>query len=270
MEEKKAYRKGNLTIAIDPSFLNLGTALTEVFHSSYPEAKITFKPEVEDLAIADVVNGNIPMAITSRDLTKEEAKILFNKTRIKHIPVQIACDAAIFVTARESSVHEVSVSEMRTEILAPNSIFVFDGGNSSNFNTVMKKLNLPVTKEQKIKALSDAEEVIAFISKNKSHIGVIGMDVLSDEDDPKVKELTTKIKILPVVNDGEIAIEPSIPNLRKGKYPFTKRVYLLNAEGGFKIGSSFARFCGSQRGQLIVTKAGLQPYYLYKRRVEVH
>ena len=270
IKKKEAYRKGKLVIATDPSFLNLGTTLVEIFHEAYPEAQVTFKPEVEDLVIADFVNGKVTMAMVSRDLTPEEAKILLNKTKIKYIPSQIACDASVFVVSKESTINQVSLSDIRTGITDSATKFIFDNGNSSNFNTVIRKSGVTITKNHKIKALGDAEKVIDFVSKNKSHIGIIGLDILSDEDNPKVQELLSKIRILPVINDKNKLVEPSVPNLREGKYPFTKRIYLLNAEADFLVGSSFARFAGSQRGQLIVTKAGLQPYYLYERRVEMH
>ncbi|MDR1877734.1 MAG: hypothetical protein LBQ84_08945 [Flavobacteriaceae bacterium] len=270
IEKKEAYRKGDLTLVLDPSFMNLGTALVKVFQSSYPEAVLTLKPEMEDLVIADLVNGKIPVAMASRDLTDEEAKILFDRTGIMYIPSQIACDATIFIAAKESPIEEVSVAEVKSGILDANGSFVFDGGNSSNFNNVMRKLDMSMDKDRKITSLTHADKVIDFISKNKSHIGIIGLDVLSDEDDPKVKEMLTRVKILPVVDKNNKKITPTLPNLRGEKYPFTKKVYLLNAESNFQIGSSFARFCGSQRGQLIVSKAGLQPFYLYERRVEIH
>ncbi len=269
IKKKEAYRKGNLTIGIDPSFLNLAKALTDVFQSSYPDAKIQFKTEVEDLVIADFVNGKITMAMVGRDLTEEEGKILFNRTRIKYIPSQIACDATVFITAIDSEINEVSISDIKSGIHAADNKFIFDGGNTSNFNNVIKKTELTLDKNQKIVSLTNAEAVIDFVSKNKSQIGIIGFDILSDEDDPKVKELLTRIKIIPVILDKNEKVEPTVPNLRTGKYPFTKRIYLLNAESGFLIGSSFARFTGSQRGQLIVAKAGLQPYYLYPRNVEI-
>ncbi len=269
IKEKETYKKGNLVIGIDPSFSNLGTALADVFSSSYPDIKVSFKTEEEDKVIADFVNGKITLAMTGRDLTKEEAEILFSKTEIKYIPSQVACDATVFVTAVDSEINEISLPEIKSGVQVSDSKFVFDGGNSSNYNNVMKKLGLSLSESQKVTALTGAEPVIDFISRNKSHIGIIGLDVLSDEDDPKVKALLAKVKIVPVVIDKNEKIMPTVPNLRTGKYPFTKRVYVLNAEGGFFAGSSFARFAGSQRGQLIVTRAGLQPYYLYPRNVEM-
>ncbi|MGM5631207.1 substrate-binding domain-containing protein [Apibacter raozihei] len=270
IKKKENYRKGKLTLAIDPSFLNLGNALVDVFHSSYPEAHISLKAEVEDLAIADLVNGKVKMVIVGRDLTQSEAQILYNKRKIKCISAQIACDATIFITSVTSDIDKIYLNDIRQNIFSSDSKFVFDNGNSSNYNNILRKLNIQQDKNRKLIAFTNSNDVIDFVSNNKSHIGIIGFDVLSDQSDPKVKNLLKKVKILPVVDSNDKLVFPTVPNLRENIYPFTKRVFLLNAEGDFLIGSSFARFSGSQRGQLIVTRAGLQPYYLYKRRVEVH
>lgn len=189
---------------------------------------------------------------------------------MKHIASQIACDATIFITSKNSPLDSVRISDLKSAIASADSKYIFDGGNSSNFNNIVKKLKLNVSKDYRIQALSSPDQVINFVEKNKSHIGIIGLDALSDTDDPKVQEYFKKVKIIPVVTSENITIAPTIPNLRKGIYPFTKRIYLLNAENGFLLGSSFSRFAGSQRGQLIITRAGLQPYFLYERRVQIN
>lgn len=270
IQQKEAYRKGKITIGIDPSFLNVGSALVEVFKSSYPEAQVNFKPEVEDLVIADFIQGKITMAMVSRNLSEEEGKILFAKTRMRFISTQIACDAIVLVTSKESLIDSIRISDLKKAIEHSDNSYVFDGGNSSNFNTLVRKLQLNISEDYKITALNNADQVINYVYKNKSSIGIIGLNALSDAGDPKVKEYLNKIKIIPVINFDNQVINPSIPNLRSGLYPFTKRIFLLNSENSFLLGSSFSRFAGSQRGQLIVTRAGLQPYFLYERRVQIN
>ncbi|PQL94311.1 substrate-binding domain-containing protein [Apibacter adventoris] len=270
IQQKEAYRKGKITIGIDPSFLNVGSALVEVFKSSYPEAQVNFKPEVEDLVIADFIQGKITMAMVSRNLSEQEGKILFAKTRMKFISTQIACDAIVLVTSKESLIDSIRISDLKKAIEHSDNSYVFDGGNSSNFNTLVRKLQLNISEDYKITALNNADQVINYVYKNKSSIGIIGLNALSDTGDPKVKEYLNKIKIIPIINFDNQVINPSIPNLRSGLYPFTKRIFLLNSENNFLLGSSFSRFAGSQRGQLIVTRAGLQPYFLYERRVQIN
>jgi phosphate transport system substrate-binding protein len=269
LESSGEYKKGDLTIAIDPSFKEVADALTQVYQAMYPQVHITLKSEVEDLAIADLVNGKISIAMVSRDLTPQEAEILLNKTKIHYVPSQIALDATIFITAKDSPIDRLTFSEIKTGVLDPKGKFIFDDGNSSNFNTLMKELKTVFPKGQKLNAQKGADKVIDFVKENASYVGIIGLDVLSDDGDPKVQKLIKEVKILSVVNAENKSVMPTVPNIRTGRYPFIKRIYLLNCESGFLRGSAFVRFTGSQQGQLIIGRSGLQPYFLYPRNVEI-
>ena len=269
IEAQEDYKTGNLTIAVDPSFKEVSEALVQVYQAMYPKVHITLKPEVEDLAIADLVNGRVSLVMVSRDLTPKEAEILLNRTQIHYVPSQVALDATIFIAEKNSPIDSLTFPKIKAEILNPNGNLIFDDGNSSNFNTLMKELPLVFPKGQKLNAQLGADRVIDFVKENPDYAGIIGLDVLSDEGDPKVKKLLQEVKILPVVNADNKIVAPTVPNLRTGKYPFIKRVYLLNCEAGFHRGSAFVRFTGSQQGQLIIGRSGLQPYFLYPRNVEI-
>ncbi|MEG0529507.1 MAG: phosphate ABC transporter substrate-binding protein, partial [Bacilli bacterium] len=59
-------------------------------------------------------------------------------------------------------------------------------------------------------------------------------------------------------------------NMSNGIYPFYRFIYILKNEVGFGIGAGFSRFAGSQRGQKIVTRESLQPYFIFKRDVQIN
>lgn len=268
IEKKEAYKKGNLTIVADPSYENLGSAFADVYQAQYPEAKINFQFEPEDLAIVDFLNGKYTFAMVSRDLTAKERKLVFDNSKINIVTSQIACDATILITSVKNPISAISLSDIKNNAFTDQGNYVFDGGNSSNLNTLTRTVKYKIPKNQKIRALKDAYQVIENIKSNSQLIGVIGFDILSDQGDPKVQEILKQVKILAVeVNNKNIY--PTVPNLRENKYPFTKRLYMHNREAGFFLGSGFLRFCGSQQGQLIVSRLGLQPYNIYPRKVEI-
>ncbi len=53
------------------------------------------------------------------------------------------------------------------------------------------------------------------------------------------------------------------------KYPFVRTVYFLTNENGFGIAKGFLRFSCTQLGQIVVSKEGLQPYFLFSREVQM-
>lgn len=270
--DKPLHTYGTLKITADPSFKNLIQAVTSMYQVEYPEVKFEMDYKFEELAIKDLYEGKTEFAIVSKPLTKDQETYLFNKTKILYKASPIGMDATIFITSIENPLESISVNEIKSNIYKENSDlnFVFDYPNSANFNTVNEKLEITAPKGKAIKALESAENVIDFVQKDKKAIGVIGLNTLSDTDNPKVKEYLSKVKILKVADTKGEIYEPTNPNLRTGKYPFYRMIYFLKNEKGFGIAAGLTRFVGSQQGQLIVLKENIQPYYLYKREVQIN
>ena len=270
--EKPLHTFGTLKITADPSYENVLKAITSMYTIEYPEVKFEYDFKIEELAIQDLYEGKTEFAIVSKPLTIDQEKYLFNKTRILYKSSPIGMDATIFVTSIDNPKETISTKEIKENVYKEDAELklVFDYPNSSNFNTLNDKLGINPPKGQSIKALKSAENVIDFVQKDKKTIGIIGLNTLSDTDNPKVKDYLTKVKILKVVNDKGEIYEPSNPNLRSGNYPFYRLIYFLKNEKGFGIGAGLTRFTGSQQGQLIILKENLQPYYLYKREVQVN
>src|SRR5690625_8010942 len=104
----------------------------------------------------------------------------------------------------------MSLDEIEDGILNNTLQIVFDNGNSGNFNTVKNKLDLEIPEGKTIQALDNADSIIEFVQKSKSSIGVIGLNEISETDDPRVKEILTKIKVLNIVDEEGKVREPSI------------------------------------------------------------
>lgn len=269
---KPLHTYGTLKITADPSYENVVKAITSMYQIDYPEVKFDYDFKIEELAIQDLYEGKSEFAIVSKPLTKDQETYLFNKTKILYKASPIGMDATIFVTSIENPIESISVKDIKANVYNenPDIKLVFDYPNSANFNTLNDRLGITPPKGQAIKALKSAENVIDFVQNDKKTIGIIGLNTLSDTDNPKVKDYLTKVKILKVVNDKGEIFEPINPNLRNGKYPFHRLIYFLKNEKGFGIAAGLTRFTGSQQGQLIILKENLQPYYLYKREVQIN
>ena len=241
--EKPLHTYGTLKITADPSYKNVIKALTSIYNVQYPEVKFEYDFKIEELAIKDLYEGKTEFAIVSKPLTKDQETYLFNKTKILYKASPIGMDASIFITSIDNPLESISVND---------------------------KLGLTAPKGKAIKALESAENVIDFVQKDKNAIGIIGLNTLSDTDNPKVMEYLKSVKILKVADDKGDIYEPNNPNLRNGKYPFYRLIYFLKNEKGFGIAAGLSRFTGSQQGQLIILKENLQPYYLYKREIQLN
>lgn len=267
--ERATHSYGTLQMVVDPSFKNLAHALADMYMVEYPDVKIEIKEEIEEKAIKQFYEGEVPLLIVGKTLTQQQQDHMFAKTDIHYKASQIGLDAAIFITSVNNPITEISEKTIQENLYKENPAvtFVFDHPNSVNFNTVNSRLNLTVPKDKKVPAMGDAEKVIDYVQKNPKAIGIIGLNVLSDEHNPTIKKYLENVKILGIENPKGEVYYPDNNTIRKGQYSFYRPIYILKNEKGFGIGAGLTRFTGSQRGQKIVLRENLQPYYLFKREV---
>ena len=268
--EEVTHREGEMTMYVDPSNKNLIEALTEIYTMKFPKVKFNLVYKPENQILQDLLDTVAYAAFINQPLSEQQTEQLRQKSDMTARSTLLAYDAAIFITSPTNPLDSVTYDQLKSGILEGTSQIVFDNGNSGNFNTVIQKLGIEIPKDKSVLALENAQAVIEFVQKSRGAIGVIGMNEISEEDNPKVKEILKQIKILPVVDENHVLREPTVQNILGMKYPFAKGIYFIVRESGFGIGSGFSRFAGSQQGQLIVRRAGLQPNYLYDREVQIH
>lgn len=245
-------------------------ALSEIYQMKYPKTEFNFVYKPENEILKDLLDTVAYAAFINQPLSEEQADYINLQTKIHPRSTLLAHDAVIFITDINNPIDSISLDEIEDGILNNTLQIVFDNGNSGNFNTVKNKLDLEIPEGKTIQALDNADSIIEFVQKSKSSIGVIGLNEISETDNPRVKEILTKIKVLNIVDDEGKVREPSIQNILGLKYPFSKQIYFILVETGFGIGNGFSRFAGSQQGQLVVKRAGLQPHYLYDREVQIN
>ena len=268
--EEVTHREGEMTMYVDPSNKNLIEALTEIYTMKFPKVKFNLVYKPENQILQDLLDTVAYAALINQPLSEQQTEQLRQKSDMTARSTLLAYDAAIFITSPDNSLDSVTYDQLRSGILEGSSQIVFDNGNSGNFNTVIQELGIEIPKDKSVFALENAQAVIEFIQKSKGAIGVIGMNEISEEDNPKVKKILEQIKILSVVDENNVVREPTVQNILALRYPFAKGIYFIVREPGFGIGSGFTRFAGSQQGQLIVRRAGLQPNYLYDREVQIN
>ena len=263
--EADAPNKGEIVIAADESFRNVTEALAERYVAHYPETKLNLKFQKEDYALMDLLKQNVRVIVMSRELTDREKKLYKEMVDLPLQPAKFAGDAVVFVVAKNSPRNSISVQEIKDELQSDEKNVIFDGVNASNFNFVAQKLNL---KPQNIKysLIKGNQAIVEQINKFPNSIGAISLNTISNPHSQEAKNLREQIKILPV-KDNNVAYEPNRQNIRYMKYPFTRILYFLTNEGYFGLGNGFIRFSCMQKGQIVVSKEGLQPYNIYKREV---
>ncbi|WDT68973.1 PstS family phosphate ABC transporter substrate-binding protein [Cloacibacterium sp. TD35] len=263
--ESSRPNKGEIVIAADESFRNVTEALAERYVAHYPETKLHLKFQKEDYALMDLLKQNVRVIVMSRELTDKEKELYKQMVDLPLKPAKFAGDAAVFIVAKNSPRNSISIEDIKKELQSDEKNIIFDGVNASNFNFVAQKLNLP---PQKIKysLIKGNKGIVEQINKFPNSIGVISLNTISNPYSLEAKNLREQIKILPITVNNTSYL-PDLENIRNMKYPFTRILYFLTNEGHFGLGNGFIRFSCTQKGQIVVSKEGLQPYNIFKREV---
>lgn len=259
--------QGTITVGVDESFQSVTEALTSRYMALYPGTEIKLSVKKEDLAFIDLLSNKARVVVMSRELTAQERQAYKREVDLDWLPAKFAADAVLFIVPKNSPLNEISINEIKDELMSNDKRMIFDGTNSSNLNFVAQKLNTTPDK-LKFSIINGNKNLAENLDRFPGKIGVISLNTLSRPYDPDAEALRNSIKILNVV-DKKRSFGPSVQNLRNGTYPFTRILYFLTNEKYFGLGNGLIRFSCTQLGQIVVSKEGLQPYNIFKREVQM-
>lgn len=260
-------QQGKISFAVDESFKSVAEALSQRYMALNPKTEIKLTIQKEDLAFLDLLENKVRVIVMSRDLTKEEKEAYKTKIDMDVLPAPFAADAVVFIVSKNSSLENLSLEDLKRELLSDSKKIIFDGTNSSNLNFVAQKLNL-LPNQLKFSIINGNQNLIKEMNQFPDKIGVISLNSISRPYDKESQELQNMIKILPIKKENK-TFEPSIENVREMSYPFTRVLYFLTNEAYYGLGNGLIRFSCQQLGQIVVKKEGLQPYYIIKREVQM-
>lgn len=262
---------GTTTLLVDESFARILDDQIMVFRSDYPDTKITVIPGNENQILPTFLNGKVKMIVLSRMLKPEEEAYY----KSKQYPIftdRFAIDGIALITKANALDSNITVNEV-FDILKGTATtgkkLVFDNPYSSTVRYFLDSAGVKALPKSGVYTLQNNNEVIKYVATHDDYIGVVGVNWLL-ENNKDILSYLPQIKLMGVKNvsgkkGGDAYYKPTQSNLIHGKYPFLRNVYLINCEGRDGLGTGFANWLNSPRGQLIVLKSGLGPHKMVSR-----
>lgn len=256
---------GTTTLLVDESFARILDDQITVFQNDYPNANVSTVLGNENEIMPKFLNREIKMIVLSRMLTKDEEDYY----KQKQIPIDIdrfAIDGIALITNHTNIDTNITVQEVYDIMKGENKSkkLVFDNANSSTIRYFIDSAKISALPKSGVYTLTSNNDVIKYVAEHKDYIGVVGVNWLL-ENNTAVSDYRDKVAIMGVKNlkgkkgdDG--FYKPVQKNLINGVYPFLRNVYIVNCEGRDGLGTGFANWLNSPRGQLIVLKSGLGPH----------
>ena len=262
---------GEINIAVDESFYPLLSAELDTFHALYKYAKINVKYVPEGEAFRLLLEDSVRFIVVTRNLTEREIPY-FEKIKITPRYTKLATDA-VAIIVHPSNNDTLQTYQSLKDILSgkvkvwksnkSEIIPVFDNNYSGNFRYVTEKLQLSGNDlSPTIAAAKSNPEVIEYVKKTPGAIGFIGVNWISDGDDPATLKFLDGIKVVSLAERDTVSEEYYQPfqyAVALKKYPFTRDLQSVSREARAGLGTGLIAFFAGDKGQRIVLKAGLLP-----------
>lgn len=273
---EEGFMTGTANFLIDESLSPIIDEEEFVFGSLYTEAKPRMIYKTENEALNLLLNDSIRFAILARDLKPNEKKLMEQRTLPAEVRV-FAHDAIALIVNKSSADTNITVSEVKSMLNGKSKTemnIVFDNPNSSLVRYLKELSGNTELNAKNIYALKSNKEVIRYVSEHPQSIGIVGFAWLNDPDKDYAGAVQN-VKIMGVKDDTDKKkndngfTKPSQETLALNTYPLSRDIYIVNCTNKQGLGTGFAEFMMSDRGQRIVLKSGLLPAHMPGREINI-
>ncbi len=291
---------GIAQITVDECFAPIVQEQIDVFESQYNEAYIIPTYTSETQAFDLFMKDSIRVIIAARELTPNETQII--KDRKQQVRSQkYATDAIALIINKANpdsllsvaDIKKIMTGQVRTwKELNPNSklgeiAVTFDSPNSSTVRFIRDSIckdmplgnNLKARSTDSIRAIDLGERtpnqlVIDYVAANPNALGIIGVNWISNPNDPKNLSFIDNIKVVSVSKADKATVENSFKPypafIALQEYALSRDLYIIISDVRGGLPSGFVNFAAGEKGQRIVLKAGLYPAYQLTRVVRAN
>ncbi len=254
-EPRETTTKGSLKCYADESLYSMVVEQRDSFVSTYPASKIEVEKVKAREGIVKILNGEIQMFVSSRGLTDDESKFV-EKTKSEVKVIKVCYDGLTVIVDTNHPAVRLTTTQLKQLLLGESKqykVFIPDQ-NSGVFENLKIEL-LENKKPSGAFVVKNEEDVVKSVIKNKSSIGVVGLNIARESKGIKILRIGTDERS---ATGGEY-IEPVAGYLSNGEYPLIRECYIFLNEIGTGLGTGFATYMTFTQGQTIVLAHDLGP-----------
>jgi phosphate transport system substrate-binding protein len=266
--QKDAHGRGKAHIYVEESFKPLFSTSIATFESQYPKAKVTATYGAENQMIDAFYANKTKTIVVSRNFNVKEKEYLKSKN-VSYRSDKIATDAIVIILHPSMEDTVLSVAQIKKLLSNDNSKLpsnsplnqiVFDQKGSANFNYLTNMLQIEQL-SSRVSALQSNEEVINYVKTHPNAIGVIGLNWISDQDDPTSMAFMDGLKVASIyTTNAADACKPYAGFIYTKEYPLIRDIWVINKGRRSGLHTGFVLFMKKDdKGQLIIQKSGLVP-----------
>ncbi|HVB03162.1 MAG TPA: substrate-binding domain-containing protein [Chitinophagaceae bacterium] len=254
---------GTIQISVDNSYQPLMDSEIRVFETLHPDAHIIahYKPEAD--CFNDLVNDSARLIIVTRGLDTAEEKY-FRAIKEPIITKILAWDAVALIVSPDNPDTDMTMDQVRSVMDGssgqPGLKLVFDRRNSSLVRYAIDSINRGKPLPPGVITAGNCSNVVNYVAGHKNALGVIGVSWISDPYDSTGLSFLSKTRVVGIKASAKVEyFKPYQAYIALRSYPLTRAFYFVLREPYMGLGTGFANFLGSDKGQLIIGDFRLFP-----------
>lgn len=287
---------GHVGISVDETFAPVLESQVDTFQKLYVDAhlKVTYQPE--DNVFLDLLNDKVKAVVVSRELNADEKREL-DKQNMLPRTTKVGIDGLAIILHPSNPDSLLTVAQLRgifagqtaewsqlsgKKKLGPINV-VFDANRSSTSRFLRDTLLRGAALSPKAFAAQSNPKLLDYIATHPAAIGVVGVNWISDFDDPTVRNYRRRIRVASItarpnpkpgdyIQPFQVYLAPMTAQLLREhpelqQYPLRRDIFAISREARAGLASGFVSFVAGQKGQLIFQKSGLMPANVQARIV---
>lgn len=253
------------TISVKGSdtMLALGQGWAAGYMKAKPGKTVTVTGGGSTTGIAALINGICDVAQSSRIMKGSELEKAKQRGFVpKEFPV--ARDGLAIIVNPKNPINKISMEQLKAiyngsisnwkAIGGPEQAIVTVGRDSSSgtygfFQDTVLGIGRPYRSDMQTSPSTNA--IAQVVTQDAGAIGYVGVAY--------AKAFGSKVKILPVSSGGGAPVEPTEENVRNGKYPLWRYLFMYTRGNPTGAVKDFIDWVRGPEGQAIVTQVGYYP-----------
>lgn len=265
----ETYAKGSTEMYVETSVYPIVEDLNMVFKSQYTDADIQLKMLPQNEILSAINKDSNRLAVLPKTFTSKELDRFKGRVVPKITP--IAKDAVLFITQKgstDSLINYTDVLAIVNGTKKTDKVFVLHDANSAIVSSMMKDANVKEVSKN-VYYVKTVDEIVSYLASNNNAVGIVGINWMLQPDE-KIKTAVKGLRSMLVYNDSlKKYIAPSQSSIADNSYPLIRTINIFDVQGKTGLGTGFASFAASDRGQRIILKSGLMPITMPKREINI-
>jgi phosphate transport system substrate-binding protein len=263
--------RGTFRVYADKNSEFLLKQLSDVFTGNFPEARIEATYLEEKDVIDAILKDSVRIILLQRELGEKDLEKIREVHDTKPIQSTFAYDAVVLAKGAGQKGSVLNYTQLQESLKKGGQSFVTLDTYTNLYVLVLRMLGVQ-SGDKSIATVSSLEELAMVLEKDPSKTALLPFALVSDEDDLFAKDVRKMFSWpgLAISNEGKTdTIYPSQSSIFTKEWPLVKTYTFLYCNVERKNGYGFVQFAHSTKAAKMILKAGLVPYKMPDRRIQL-